>query len=386
MAGKTFRGVGDDEDPSLSRDAAPLIADEDDAQGLHSGPTVVDDKKVEEVLRKLRSLDKPPGPLTGVTQAVTDGASTERVPIHPGGVPLDSGPEIDLGSGPTAIATAADDLLYAPQNRATAIGRSPATPNEAAPVTVPADLARGTLFGRSIHLPDVNSPDDDVDVEVASAPHFLDGTPPPLAPFPLAEPPVIPPLAPPVAKPIERFHLPFDVDSQTQLVDPPPSRKLKNTIAFLAGIAIVGGGLWAWSRYGGHREDPSPPTAAAPAAPAAPPAVAPIQPPAEPAPAAAQSGEVPAPAAKAAAAEAKPEAAAPKPAEEPAPAPAPRAAAVKQAGGHSHRSAGSSTRHAAARAPAPPPADESGGEAKPARPHKKGAAAEDPDATMAPSD
>ena len=36
------RGVGDEKDPALSRDAAPLIADEDDAQGLHSGPTVVD--------------------------------------------------------------------------------------------------------------------------------------------------------------------------------------------------------------------------------------------------------------------------------------------------------------------------------------------------------
>ena len=44
--------------------------DDDDPHGVHSGPTVVDDAKVAEVLKKLRTLDRPPGPLTGVTEVV----------------------------------------------------------------------------------------------------------------------------------------------------------------------------------------------------------------------------------------------------------------------------------------------------------------------------
>ena len=80
MAGKTFRGVGEDEAPSVridEDDSRPRLIDEDDARGLHSGPTVVDDQKVAEVLKKLRSLDKPPGPLTGVTEIVVDANSSE---------------------------------------------------------------------------------------------------------------------------------------------------------------------------------------------------------------------------------------------------------------------------------------------------------------------
>jgi len=65
VAGKTFRGVGDAKGGASRdrQDAAPRIADEDDddPQGLHSGPTVVDDAKVAEVLKKLRTLDRAPG-------------------------------------------------------------------------------------------------------------------------------------------------------------------------------------------------------------------------------------------------------------------------------------------------------------------------------------
>jgi len=380
VAGKPFRGVGDGEDSSLSRDAAPLIADEDDAQGLHSGPTVVDDKKVEEVLRKLRSLDKPPGPLTGVTQAVTDGASTERVHIDAGQIQLDSGPSVDLDSGPTRIA----DVLAEHQQRATAIGHSLATP--VAGVTVPADLARGTLFGRSIHLPDVNSPDD-MEVEISSGPHLVDGTPPPLAPFPLAERPAIPPLAPPLAPPVERFHIPFEVDSQTQLVDPPRSRGFQKFLAFVGGVAVLGGGVWAWSKYSGKIiGNHNPPSAAAPA-PAAPAEPAPVVAPSEPTPAAAGPSAAPAAEAPAPAPKAEPEAAAPeakKPTAADEPAPAPRAAAAKEPRSHSRRGGSSSARHAASRTPAPAPADEDGAE-KPSRPHKK-ALPDDPDATMAPTE
>ena len=54
MAGKTIRGVGDAKggDSSEGKDAVPRLADEDDdPHGLHSGPTVVDDAKVAEVLK-----------------------------------------------------------------------------------------------------------------------------------------------------------------------------------------------------------------------------------------------------------------------------------------------------------------------------------------------
>ena len=53
-------------------------------RGLHSGPTVVDDAKVAEVLKKLRSLDRPPGPLTGVTEVVVDANSSEPTRIDSG--------------------------------------------------------------------------------------------------------------------------------------------------------------------------------------------------------------------------------------------------------------------------------------------------------------
>jgi hypothetical protein len=148
VAGKIFRGVGGDDDPSLSREAAPLIADEDDAQGLNSGPTVVDDKKVEEVLRKLRSLDKPPGPLTGITtplvqpvvQPIFDPGSSEPTRLDSGDIQIDTGPHVQVDSGPTRL----NDGMYPFQQRPTAIGRSLSTPVVGQPVTVPPDLARGT--------------------------------------------------------------------------------------------------------------------------------------------------------------------------------------------------------------------------------------------------
>ena len=74
--------------PRAPEDDAPRLVDEDeDARGLYSGPTVVDDQKVAEVLKKLRSLDRPPGPLTGVTEAVVDANSSEPTRIDSGAMP-----------------------------------------------------------------------------------------------------------------------------------------------------------------------------------------------------------------------------------------------------------------------------------------------------------
>src|SRR5450755_1085689 len=71
MAGKTFPGIGDLEDESPPLDPADA-ADSGNSQSHYSGPTVVDEAKVEQGLKKLRSLDGPPGPLTGIHQAIAD--------------------------------------------------------------------------------------------------------------------------------------------------------------------------------------------------------------------------------------------------------------------------------------------------------------------------
>ena len=133
MAGKTIRGDRVDGESSrpTERDGTPVYEDEDDSRGVHSGPTVVDDAKVAEVLKKLRSLDRPPGPLTGVTEVVVDTNSSERTRIDSGPIPADSAVARRVDSGPTTKVDAGQasmqDLMY-PLQRATAIGRSLSTP------------------------------------------------------------------------------------------------------------------------------------------------------------------------------------------------------------------------------------------------------------------
>jgi hypothetical protein len=410
VAGNTFRGVGegqraparDDDD-----DDRPRLIDEDDTRGLHSGPTVVDDQKVAEVLRKLRSLDKPPGPLTGVTEVVVDGSSSEPTRLDSGDIVLDGGPSVEMDSGQVKTGRAVIDPALHALMRPTEIGRSASTPVAEQPVVIPPDLARGTLFGRSIHLPDVNAPDE-AEIELSSGPiDFLDGAPPSSQPFPLADRPAVV-VPPPTSTPARRFHTPFDADPHTQLVDPPRSKTLKRMVAFIGGLGIAGLGLFAWWQYGGGGEVANPAPAVAPAPPPSP-TVSPIpstpSPPANADPAAARpttaavAPKVPEPAAKAAP---TPEPAAAKPAADetdtgpttaaPAAAPAaekPVVAAAEtrraSAGGHSHarRTAPSTERRAAAKpaAPAAEPAEA----AKPAPAKRKNVVDEDPDATMAPS-
>src|SRR6185369_5288239 len=60
---------------------ADSAAPRPDRVTAYSGPTVVDDDKVAEGLKKLRSLDDSLGPLTGVTQAVTDASSSEKTRV-----------------------------------------------------------------------------------------------------------------------------------------------------------------------------------------------------------------------------------------------------------------------------------------------------------------
>jgi hypothetical protein len=375
VAGKTFGGYGDGKKPSASRDAAPLIADEDDAQDLNSGPTVVDDKKVEEVLRKLRSLDKPPGPLTGITQMPGDPSDSEPTRI-----------ETQEASGVLVAQTRSDPELarlgkvMTPQQRPTAIGRSLSPDAAEQPVTVPADAGRGTMFGHDIHLPDVDVPDE-VSVEISSGGvQFLPGTP--LAAQ--AERP-LPPLAAPIAPAVERFHAPFGPDSYTQLVDPPRQQAFRAVVALLGGAGLVGL-IW----FGANRFFAKPaagPSAAAPATKApAPPAPPPA--PAAPAPADAPS---PTPAAAAPSPSPGPEAV---PADEPTPAAPPatakRTRATRRAAATAARRAARSAAAAVAAPPAEKPAatapdEETPPAEKPSRGRKKSGEPEDPDATLPPS-
>ncbi len=66
MAGKTFPGMGELEEQSADpADAADSGATPAPSGPFYSGPTVVDDVKVEEGLQKLRALDAPPAAVAG---------------------------------------------------------------------------------------------------------------------------------------------------------------------------------------------------------------------------------------------------------------------------------------------------------------------------------
>ena len=235
MAGKTFSGVG-------GENSTP-DAYEDDARGVYSGPTVVDDSKVEAGLKQLRSLDRPPGPLTGVTEAVVDADSGE----------------------PTQVA---DLPKY--NARPTAVGRSLSTPTEQ-PVTVPVDAVRGTMFGHSIHLPDVNAPDSTLEELSSGSVQVIDSEsgPQPVQPFPLAEPAIraamraaqrvaATPTAAPAPVPVARSLFADDVSADiridataavggdaddfeldTDVVS--PRRRWPRIAAVVAGVAVLGG-------------------------------------------------------------------------------------------------------------------------------------------------
>jgi hypothetical protein len=89
MAGTTLRGIGDEEsdekdtssqsESDAQSPAKPGGKVEDDRQIAGSGPTVVDNAKVAEGLRRLRSLDELPGAQTGLTKPLP--AAVESLPV-----------------------------------------------------------------------------------------------------------------------------------------------------------------------------------------------------------------------------------------------------------------------------------------------------------------
>ncbi len=139
MAGKTFPGIGDLEDEEPPLDPADA-ADSAESASFYSGPTVVDEAKVEQGLKKLRSLDAPLGPQTGIHQAVAD-AIADPARVTPK-VPADAAPLIP-------------EITVDP-SRGTAVGRSVSGPLPGQQTTQPFDdkHLRGTMFGHGVHLPD----------------------------------------------------------------------------------------------------------------------------------------------------------------------------------------------------------------------------------------
>jgi hypothetical protein len=144
MAGKTFPGIGDLEDEVPPLDPADAADSSDHSQSNYSGPTVVDDVKVEQGLKKLRSLDTPLGPLTGIDQAIVD--VLDDPPRGP--------PEITIDPA-----------------RGTAVGRSVSGPVGGQQTTAPVDdrALRGTMFGHGVHLPDLEEARRLMQVETSKA-------------------------------------------------------------------------------------------------------------------------------------------------------------------------------------------------------------------------
>ena len=300
MAGKTFRGGGDAKGGSSrdGKDAVPRLADEDDdPHGLHSGPTVVDDAKVAEVLKKLRTLDWPPGPLTGVTEAVVDpgssGADPDRHRPDQGrygaGDQARGGSGLKVDPGPASL----QDIMY-PLQRPTAIGRSQGTPAAEQPVTIPAELARGTLFGRSIHLPDVNAPDEAA-IELSSgAVQIRRRVAVPVAAVSARRAARrrgagAGGAAPAISRALRH------PDTQTD-VPLPRSKAFAKVLALIGGVAVVGVAWFGWTNMRGRLgPDPTAAPAAQPAAPPAAPAIEPLPAPPAAAAAAAPAAEGPAP-------------------------------------------------------------------------------------------
>jgi hypothetical protein len=182
MAGKTLTGIGDDESgkhelaldksdsaiqtgkpPSQTATAKPFFetgkppsetgksfptissARSTDRMPMFAGPAggpAVDDDKVAEGLKKLRSLDEPLGPIPSSTPTLK-----ESIPAVGSGAPTPANPA-------AVVAAAAAELI---RSRGTAHGHAlsaAAGAQRIMPVSVD-DRMKGTLLGHSLHLPDL---------------------------------------------------------------------------------------------------------------------------------------------------------------------------------------------------------------------------------------
>ena len=392
MAGKTFPGIGDQEDEAPPVDPADAAdSGAGNSRPFYSGPTVVDDLKVEEGLKKLRSLDTPLGGLTGITKAVVE--AIESAPIS---VPIEMGPP-----PPPWPPTPAQ--VVANQMRETAVGRNvvgPTAGQQEIPAPFDDRALRGTLFGHSIHAPEFALPAPE-EPPIPGALSLLNRG------APTTTVAVYQPQTgiPPEAEPFQRSNRYRDTPLTPMEADegPPRKRVMKRVVIGAVGIAVIVGAALVWTRTGDDPEGssssapaspnrlqgttaPSPAPGAAPAAPriAAPPVAAP--PVAAPPAAAARESEpdpIPAaepppihpvrPSARHAASPSEPGAEEAEPSERP---------------HHTHATASHTDRHHASpdgdKTDKSPESETSPASAKPARGGKR-APEDDPDGTMAPS-
>jgi hypothetical protein len=412
MAGKTFPGIGDLEDESPPVDPADAAdSGSGNSRPFYSGPTVVDDLKVEEGLKKLRSLDSPLGGLTGITKAVVD--AIESAPIS---APIDVGPPVQRPPGPPPTPA----QVVANQMRETAVGRNvvgPTVGQQEIPAPFDDRALRGTLFGHSIHAPEFALPAPEEPPAPGALALLNRGAP--TTPVAVYQPQrTLPPEAEPFQRP-NRFRdtvfTPMEGDQTPIEVDetPPRQRLVKRVVIGAAGIAAILGVALVWTRTGDDPEGssssanklpgrtaaptppapaPPPPAPAATAPTAAPPPVAAPPAAAPPAAAARESEPEPIPAAEPPPAKPSPPVARPsarhsappseRAAEEPDPAAHPH---------HTHATASHVERHHETdktdktdKSDRNPETETPPAPAKPVRSGKR-APEDDPDATMAPS-
>ncbi len=263
MAGKTFPGIGDleDESPPVEPvDAADSDDNDDsDSRPFYSGPTVVDDVKVEEGLKKLRSLDAPPGPLTGITKAVVE--ALESGPSGSVEVPIETSP-IELPS----LDTPYKPPPVIPHHlRETAVGRNVVGPTAAQPETPPPfdDRAlRGTMFGHSIHAPEFALPAPEEPPAPGALALLNRGAPTKtVAIYPPPRAPAGPPTEP---QPFPRAGQYRSTPLTPISVVDPPKKKLFTRIALggAAILAIIGIAVF-WARPSDDSDSPAAAAAAA---------------------------------------------------------------------------------------------------------------------------
>jgi hypothetical protein len=361
MAGKTFHGIGDIEDevPPLGPEgAAPDTPETSDVRGVYSGPTVVDDDKVAAGLERLRALEMPPE-AAEVVELVADSSSSEPTKI---GQPF--------------------------MARPTAVGRSMGNETSSPETSIPNDPLRGTMFGHTVHLPDLHAPVDSEDIS-SSGPIYVPppatpSQPPPATtqmvryqdrPRPFAGSTPFPRNAQPF--PLAEVFPPQERDLRTETIPPMSRQPAVRVVAGVIALAALGVGAYAWMRSRATAEEDSIPTM-----PVAPPAIG-IEQPAAPPPAVPTTVEPAVPPAPAAATAPAPEAAiAPPPAAvapvRPVPARSDGAAERRRSSRSERRRSGSADATTATDSdtPTPPPAP---------KPRRKPVLEEDPDATLPPS-
>jgi hypothetical protein len=266
MAGKTFTGIGIEDllrevppvgpdgaapeaMPASVKEGSPVGApdggEEGDIRGVYSGPTVVDDDKVAEGLKRLRSLERTTAVGTGppALDPVLVGEVSELV------ADMDS-------SEPTKIGM--------PHQRPTAVGRSQGDDVPGQQMIVQPDNLRGTMFGHSVHLPDLHIPIDTD--EGPSGPLYV----PPKASsatqlVPYRRPAPTMPSVDASPNPSQPFHrgaaFPSnEADLRTETIPPLGKRMFVRTAAAIVGLAVVGGGgLAFWYYRASDAATPAPP-------------------------------------------------------------------------------------------------------------------------------